>query len=192
MSKGTTIKDAIKAWEEKTGLVSTEAKVVKLLMVQPLITKMDASLASLASVEHLALSTNLIDKISNLNGLAHLRILSLGRNCIKKIEGLEAVADTLEELWISYNNIEKLNGIESCKKLKVLYASNNKIKGWEGIVPISSLPLIEDVVFYNNPIEEKCSADGNWVDEMKKRFPTLKRLDGKPIFREEVENAEES
>jgi dynein light chain 1 len=66
-------------------------------------------------------------------GLAALKILSLGRNSIKKIEGLEAVADTLEELWLSYNQIERLNGIECCKKLKVLYASNNKIKGWDGV-----------------------------------------------------------
>jgi dynein light chain 1 len=60
----------------------------------------------------------------------------LGRNNIKKIEGLDAVADTLEELWISYNQIEKLNGVECCKKLKVLYASNNKIKAWDGVTCI--------------------------------------------------------
>jgi hypothetical protein len=39
-----------------------------------------------------------------------LQILSLGRNLIKKIEGLEPVADTLEELWLSYNQIDKLVG----------------------------------------------------------------------------------
>lgn len=68
--------------------------------------------------------------------IASLKILSLGRNSIKKIEGLEAVADTLEELWISYNQIEKLNGVECCKKLKVLYVSNNKIKAWDGLTCI--------------------------------------------------------
>lgn len=68
--------------------------------------------------------------------IAHLKILSLGKNNIKKIEGLEAVSDTLEELWLSYNNIEKLNGVECCKKLKVLYASNNKIKAWEGLAAL--------------------------------------------------------
>ena len=76
-----------------------------------------------------------------------MKILSLGRNLIKKIEGLDAVADTLEQLWISYNQIERLNGIgkkalllaECCKKLKVLYASNNKIKLWEGVQPLVSL-----------------------------------------------------
>lgn len=133
----------------------------------------------------------MIDKISNLNGLAHLRVLSLGRNNLKKIEGLEAVSETLEELWVSYNNIEKLSGVECCKKLKILYASNNKIKGWEGVIPIGSLPLIEDVLLTGNPIEEKCSGDGTWIPEMTKRFASLKRLDGKPIFREEDNKEEE-
>lgn len=67
------------------------------------------------------------------NSTANLTVLSLARNNIKKIEGLEPVADTLEELWLSYNLIEKVNGIECCKKLKVFYLSNNKVKGWDGI-----------------------------------------------------------
>ena len=62
-----------------------------------------------------------------------LTVLSLSRNQIKKIEGLEPVADTLEELWLSYNLIERVNGIECCKKLKVFYLSNNKVKGWDGL-----------------------------------------------------------
>lgn len=37
-----------------------------------------------------------------------LQILSLGRNLLKKIEGLDPVAETLEELWLSYNNITSL------------------------------------------------------------------------------------
>lgn len=39
-----------------------------------------------------------------------LTVLSLGRNLLKKVEGVEAVADTLQELWLSYNQIEKLVG----------------------------------------------------------------------------------
>ncbi|TPX64747.1 hypothetical protein SpCBS45565_g05638 [Spizellomyces sp. 'palustris'] len=185
MSKGTSIKDAIKAWEEKTNETAAEATKVKLTSCQPFIQKMDASLAQLTKVEQLALSTNQIEKISNLQGLPHLRILSLGRNSIKKIEGLDAVADTLEELWISYNQIERLNGVEMCKKLKVIYASNNKIKDWAGLQPLASLPALEDVLFVGNPLEEKATADGIWATEMAKRFPTLRRLDGKPIIRED-------
>ncbi|KAI9359615.1 hypothetical protein DFJ73DRAFT_817056 [Zopfochytrium polystomum] len=193
MSKGTTIKDAIKAWEEKTGQNSAEATVVKLYSQQPFIQKMDASLAALVKVEQLALSTNLIEKISNLNGLSYLKILSLGRNSIKKIEGLDAVSDTLEELWISYNQIERLNGIECCKKLKVLYASNNKIKAWEGVTSCQSLPALEEVLLVGNPLEEKCTAEGTWISDMMKKFPQLKKLDGKPIIRDdELGGGEES
>ncbi|KAL2919937.1 hypothetical protein HK105_200003 [Polyrhizophydium stewartii] len=169
MSKGMAIKDAIKAWEDKHQKVAAEATVVKLFMSQPLIVKMDASLATLAKVE-----------------LPCLRILSLGRNNIKKIEGLDAVADTLEELWVSYNQIEKLNGVECCKKLKILYASNNKIKAWDGVTPAQALPVLEDLLLVGNPIEEKCTADGNWVQEVSKKFPVLKKLDGRMIIREDA------
>ncbi|KAI9142190.1 hypothetical protein BKA69DRAFT_1068829 [Paraphysoderma sedebokerense] len=182
------MKEALKAWEEKTKENPAEAKVIKLMMCLPMIQKLDGSLATLAKVERLALSTNLIDKISNLQGLQNLRILSLARNNIKKIEGLDAVSETLEELWISYNQVEKLNGIECCKKLKVLYASNNKIKAWEAINPLKELPNLSDLLLVGNPLEEKCTADGTWRDTCSKNFPQLKVLDGKFIFREENEN----
>ncbi|OUM61603.1 hypothetical protein PIROE2DRAFT_12340, partial [Piromyces sp. E2] len=177
--------------EEKNGTPATEATVIKLLMQQPFITKMDATLQTLTACEQLSLSTNNIEKISNLNGLK-LRVLSLGRNNIKKIEGLDAVSETLEELWISYNLIEKFNGIECCKKLKVLYASNNKVKAWEGITCLNSLPALEDVLLSGNPLEEKCTAEGTWRDEFTKRYTQVKKLDGKPIIREEEEGEEES
>jgi len=186
MSKGLAIKDAIKQWEEKTKEVAAEAKTVKLLMCLPPIQKLDSSLATLAKVEHFAASTNQIEKISNLQGLQFLRVLSLGRNNIKKIEGLDAVSETLEELWISYNLLEKLNGIECCKKLRVLYAANNKIKAWEGVYSLKDLPALEEVLLVGNPLEEKHSAEGNWRDMCTKTFPQLKRLDGKMIFREEA------
>ncbi|KAJ3071246.1 Dynein light chain 1, axonemal [Podochytrium sp. JEL0797] len=185
-----TIKDAIKIWEEKNQAVAAEATLVKLISQQPFIVKLDASLATLAKCEQLALSTNMIEKISNLQGLSCLKILSLGRNYLKKIEGLDAVADTLEELWVSYNNIERLNGIECCKKLKVLYASNNKIKAWEGVTSLQALPHLVELLLTGNPLEEKGQADGNWVAEVTKRFPGLRKLDGKPIIREDADEEE--
>ncbi|KAI9188883.1 Dynein light chain 1, axonemal [Blastocladiella emersonii ATCC 22665] len=183
MSKGLTTKEALKAWEEKNGRPVVEEKVVKLLMFQPFIAKMDASLSTLTKCEQLSMSTNMIEKISNLQGLSCLRKLSLGRNYIKKIEGLDAVADTLEELWISYNQIERLNGIEVCKKLKVVYASNNKIKAWEGVNCLKDLPALEDLLLAGNPLEEKHTGEGNWRDLCSKTFPQIKRLDGQIVFR---------
>uniref|UniRef100_A0A8C8WBE2 Dynein axonemal light chain 1 n=1 Tax=Panthera leo TaxID=9689 RepID=A0A8C8WBE2_PANLE len=119
--------------------------------------------------------------------MENLRILSLGRNNIKNLNGLEAVGDTLEELWISYNFIEKLKGIHVMKKLKILYMSNNLVKDWAEFVKLAELPCLEDLVFVGNPLEEKHSAEGNWIEEATKRVPKLKKLDGTPVIKEDEE-----
>nr|XP_020464426.1 dynein light chain 1, axonemal isoform X2 [Monopterus albus] len=182
MAKAMTVKEALVKWEEKSGEKVSEAKEIKLYGQIPPIEKMDASLSTITNCEKLSLSTNCIEKITNLSGLKNLRILSLGRNNIKALTGLEAVGDTLEELWISYNLIEKLKGIQCMKKLKVLYMSNNLVKEW-------------DLVFVGNPLQEKHSAEGNWLDEAQKRLPYLGKLDGTPLVnkkeRKETERAEE-
>ncbi|XP_077998681.1 dynein axonemal light chain 1-like [Glandiceps talaboti] len=151
----------------------------------PPVEKMDASLSTLTMCQKLSLSTNCIEKIANLNGLKHLKILSLGRNYIKSLNGLEAVADTLEELWISYNSIEKLKGIQVLKKMKVLYMSNNQVKDWGEFNKLSDLPSLEDLLFVGNPLEEKHSTEGDWTDRVTKLLPKLKKLDGVPVVRAE-------
>ncbi|KAG7465784.1 dynein light chain 1, axonemal [Megalops cyprinoides] len=190
MAKATTIKEALVKWEEKAGEKAGEAKAVKLYAQIPPIEKMDASLSTLINCERLSLSTNCIEKIANLNGLKNLRILSLGRNNIKNLNGLEAVGDTLEELWISYNLIEKLKGIHVMKKLKVLYMSNNLVKEWVEFQKLADLPALVDLVFVGNPLEEKYSAEGNWIEEATKRLPKLKKLDGNPVIKHDEEEGE--
>uniref|UniRef100_A0A8C5L0M9 Dynein, axonemal, light chain 1 n=1 Tax=Jaculus jaculus TaxID=51337 RepID=A0A8C5L0M9_JACJA len=167
MAKATTIKEALAKWEEKTGQRPSDAKEIKLYAQIPPIEKMDASLSTLAN--------------------CNLRILSLGRNNIKNLNGLEAVGDTLEELWISYNFIEKLKGIHVMKKLRILYMSNNLVKDWAEFVKLAELPCLEDLVFVGNPLEEKHSVEGNWIEEATKRVPKLKKLDGTPVIKEEEE-----
>uniref|UniRef100_A0A3B4B932 Dynein axonemal light chain 1 n=1 Tax=Periophthalmus magnuspinnatus TaxID=409849 RepID=A0A3B4B932_9GOBI len=181
-AKATTVREALTKWEEKTGEKANEAKAVKLYGQVPPIEKMDASLSMLSSCEKLSLSTNCIEKITNLNGLKNLKILSLGRNNIKVLSGLEAVGDTLEELWISYNLIEKLKGVHSMKNLKVLYMSNNLVKEWVEFVRLAELPCLVDLVFVGNPLEEKHSSEGNWMEEASKKLPNLKKLDGNKIL----------
>ncbi|KAM3870849.1 dynein axonemal light chain 1 [Diretmus argenteus] len=151
---------------------------------------MDASLSALTNCEKLSLSTNCIEKIANLNGLKNLKILSLGRNNIKNLNGLEAVGDTLEELWISYNPLEKLKGIHVMKKLKVLYMSNNLVKEWAEFVKLADLPCLVDLVFVGNPLEEKYSSEGTWMDEASKRLPKLKKLDGTPVIKTEEDEGD--
>ncbi|KAM6134187.1 dynein axonemal light chain 1 [Phoenicopterus ruber ruber] len=186
-AKATTIKEALAKWEEKNGQKASEAKEVKLYGQIPPVEKMDESLSTLVNCEKLSLSTNCIERIANLNSLKNLRILSLGRNNIKNLNGLEAVADTLEELWISYNFIEKLRGIRVMKKLKVLYMSNNLVKDWAEFVRLAELPLLEDLVFVGNPLQEKYASDqkNNWIEEATKRVPKLKKLDGILVIKEE-------
>ena len=105
----TTIKQALKKWEETTGKKAYEATEVKLIGVYPPIEKvwleiiwcnvrsaqvtdqffyqMDSALNSLSSCEKLSLSTNMITNIQNLQNLKCLKILSLGRNLIKNVAG---------------------------------------------------------------------------------------------------------
>jgi dynein light chain 1, axonemal len=89
-----------------------------------------------------------------------LRVLSLGRNCIKKVENLEGVADTLEALWISYNQIEKLVGIDKLTNLKVLYLANNKIRDWSEIDRLSSLHKLEELLLKSCPIYDEAKESG--------------------------------
>ncbi|XP_030338924.1 dynein light chain 1, axonemal isoform X5 [Strigops habroptila] len=188
MAKATTIREALAKWEEKHGQKASEAKEVKLYGQIPPVEKMDESLSTLVNCEKLSLSTNCIERIANLSNLKNLRILSLGRNNIKNLNGLEAVGETLEELWISYNFIEKLRGIRVMKKLKVLYMSNNLVKDWAEFARLAELPLLEDLVFVGNPLQEKYSSDqSSWIEEATKRVPKLKKLDGVLLIKGEEE-----
>jgi len=187
MSKGTTIKDALAKWEADSGTKASESEEIKLIAQIPPVEKMDASLSTLGSCSRLSLSTNCIEKIANLNGLKNLKILSLGRNNIKNLNGLEAVADTLQELWISYNNIEKLKGIGVLKKLQVLYMSNNQVKAWDEFQKLGDLPNLADLLFVGNPLEEKHNTEGDWRDLATTKLPKLKKLDGVPVVRQDEE-----
>uniref|UniRef100_A0A6U0YTQ6 Dynein axonemal light chain 1 n=1 Tax=Polytomella parva TaxID=51329 RepID=A0A6U0YTQ6_9CHLO len=192
MAKSTTIKDAIKLFEERKGVVATEAEKVELNGVCPPIEKMDATLSTLKACKHLALSTNNIEKISSLSGMENLRILSLGRNLIKKIENLDAVADTLEELWMSYNQLAGLAGVEKLSNLRVLYVSNNKIASWSDIDRLAGLDKLEELLLVGNPLFNDYRDNNSSSDyriEVIKRIPNLKKLDGVPVDVDERDQA---
>ncbi|CAN0543200.1 unnamed protein product, partial [Ectocarpus sp. 12 AP-2014] len=99
----------------------------------------------------LSLSTNCIDRIIPLAGMKNLKILSLGRNCIKKIEKLDDVAESLEELWISYNQVTTLDGLSNLSNLTRLYMSNNSVKSWAELDKLAGLEELTDVLFMGNP-----------------------------------------
>eukprot|EP00038_Savillea_parva_P008912 m.180018 g.180018 ORF g.180018 m.180018 type:complete len:193 (-) comp14909_c0_seq1:267-845(-) len=183
----TSCKDAIKHFDAQQAAKDppepghAECSIVKLTFMTPPIQKMDPGLKELAHVEQLSLSTNQIERIANLNGFKNLKTLSLGRNNIKSFAGLEQVADTLENLWISYCSIEKMKGIGVLKNLKVLYMSNNKVKDWKEFEALKDLPNLVELNFVGNPLEQKHSEDGDWVQQVQQRLPGLKKMDGIPL-----------
>jgi len=182
----TTCRDAIKIFEESEvrnpdKCPAAEATQVKLYFMKPPITKLDpAALSTLKECQHLALSSNSIDKMANFGALENLEILSMGRNNIKKIELLDSVGDHLEQLWMSYNSISSLNGLEKCKVLKVLYVGNNKISDVKEIHKLANVESLEELVLYGNPIHAKIIEDGDlqWPITIMKILPNLKKLDG--------------
>merc|ERR1719198_600003 len=137
------------------------------------------------------MSSKAIGKIEGLAGMDSLTILSLARNNLKKIEGLNEVADTLEQLWISYNQIGTFAGIEKLVNLQVLYASNNKIDKWPEVERLQALPKLRELNLVNNPLYQKHDGEGNWRIEVIKRLDKLKSLDGTLIDDEERELAKE-
>ncbi|XP_018320213.1 dynein light chain 1, axonemal [Agrilus planipennis] len=185
MSKATTIKDALKRWEERfPDKDITEATEVGLQFQWPPIEKMDNSLGVLNNCQKLSLSTNMIEKIAGVSTLKNLKILALGRNYIKNFVGLEGIGDTLEELWVSYNLIEKLKGIDVLKNLKVLYISNNLIKEWAEFNKLQQLPKLEDLLFCGNPLYENMDETA-WKNSAINKLPHLKKLEGEPVLRDE-------
>ncbi|XP_050084026.1 dynein axonemal light chain 1-like [Anopheles aquasalis] len=186
MARPTTIKEALKRWqEENDGQDPAEATDIQLQFRYPPIEKMDGTLGTLVNCQKLSLSSNMIEKISGLNGMKNLRILSLARNYIKSLSGIEAIGETLEELWISYNQIDRLKGIESLRKLKVLYMANNSVRDWSELLKIQMVP-IEDLVFAGNPLVETLD-EAAYFREMMKRLPQLKKLDGVPMLTDDDE-----
>ncbi|BES91405.1 Dynein, axonemal, light chain 1 [Nesidiocoris tenuis] len=183
MSKSTTIKEALKKWEEAHQKSISEATEVDLQFQWLPIEKMDNNLSQLVKCEKLSLSTNMIEKISGLSGLKNLKIISLGRNYIKSFSGLEAVSDTLEQLWISYNLIDKMKGIGALKKLKVLYMTNNLIKDWGEYIKLQECPELRELAFVGNPLCETVE-EGMWRSEAARRLPQLEKLDGEPVISE--------
>ena len=122
----------------------------------------------------------MIEKITGLDSLKKLKVLSLGRNCIKTFSGLEAIGDHLEELWISYNQIEKIKGVNVLKALKVLYMGNNLVKEWSEFNRLQEIPNLQDLLFINNPICENMDTE-SWRIQVTRRLPALKKLDSIPI-----------
>jgi len=179
----TTCKKAIDNFEEKTGEDAATATDVMLCGQLPPIERMDGALAKLQSCTHLAISSNVIERILGIKALTNLKILSLSRNQIKKLDGIEDCANSLEQLWISYNLISSLNHIESLVNLQVLYMSNNKLSSWLELTRLNTLPQLHELLLEGNPLGEKYGS--KFRQNVIGRLANINKLDGAPINAEE-------
>lgn len=168
-----------------TGLADVEE--IKLYCQIPPINRMDNSLGSLKGCKRLSLSTNQIDRISNLGGLDSLEVLSLGRNSIKRLSGLDDVANTLEQLWVSYNQISSLDGLQALTNLTTLYISNNNL-AWEELPKLQALPNLRDVVFKGSLPTDDMDEVAYRVNILR-RVPQVSKIDGAIVTPEEREAA---
>ena len=57
--------------------------------------------------------------------------------------------------------------------------SNNACKDWGEFSKLQELPLLEDLLFVGNPLEETHTAAGDWRKQVANRLKGLKKLDGK-------------
>ena len=83
--KGTSCKEAIRKWEQNSGVPPAEATEVSLIGQVPPIDRIDDSLNEFENCVKLSLSTNAIDRMISLPRLKNLKILSMGRNNISRI-----------------------------------------------------------------------------------------------------------
>lgn len=179
----TTIKKALQLWQQDNPESDLASAIeVQLQFRWPPIEKMDDSLSALVKCQKLSLSTNMIKRIVGLSQLKSLKILSLGRNHIRYVDGIESVAETLEQLWISYNMIAKLGGMGVMKKLKVLYIGNNSINDWNEVDELGKLKdTLEKLVLAGNPLAASMHI-ADYRKEIKKKLPFLHFLDGRPAI----------
>ncbi len=175
----TTCAAAIKNWETKTGEVAAEATTVKLYAQNPPISKMDNALNGLDACEHLALSTNSIDRLFALT-LKNLKILSVGRNCLKKFDKLDELGGSLTELWASYNFISSLDGLQNLQNLEVLYMSNNKIKDFGELAKLAGLPNLRDILLVGNPCYEGLEK-AEQRRKVLEQLPNIAKIDGEMV-----------
>ena len=87
-------------------------------------------------------------------------------------------------LFLEENHFKKISFLK-------FFRSHNFVRDWREFDHLSELPVLEDLLFIGNPLEEDASANNKYIDEVTKRLLVLRRLDGYPVIRDLVEEVEE-
>jgi len=63
--------------------------------------------------------------------------------------------------------------------------SNNNVKDWGEFSKLADLPMLQELTFNGNPLEVTMQSDGDYLDKVKDKIKSLKKLDSTPIVRED-------
>ena len=69
--------------------------------------------------------------------------------------------------------------------------AHNYVREWKEFEHLAELPVLEDLVFIGNPLEEDCSSTAMYTENVIRRLLHLKKLDGYPVIREQESNEAE-
>ncbi|XP_072193633.1 leucine-rich repeat-containing protein 23 isoform X1 [Excalfactoria chinensis] len=131
---------------------------------------------ALYSLRILELRGNKLESTAGLH-LPKLKSLYLAQNTIRSLEGLEAL-EQLSTLHLRDNELETLDGFSSSMKcLQYLNLRNNGISSLQEVAKLQVLPMLQALVLMDNP----CSDDTNYQQEVLVQLPHLKRLDKEPV-----------
>ncbi|OXB60478.1 hypothetical protein ASZ78_000769 [Callipepla squamata] len=130
---------------------------------------------ALYSLRILELRGNKLESTAGLY-LPKLKKLYLAQNAIRSLEGLEAL-EQLSTLHLRDNELETLDGFSSSMKcLQYLNLRNNGISSFQEVAKLQVLPVLQALVLMDNP----CSDDTSYRQEVLIQLPHLKRLDKEP------------
>ncbi|XP_040504603.1 leucine-rich repeat-containing protein 23 isoform X1 [Gallus gallus] len=131
---------------------------------------------ALYSLRTLELRGNKLESTAGLY-LPKLKNLYLAQNAIRSLEGLEAL-EQLSTLHLRDNELETLDGFSSSMKcLQYLNLRNNGISSLQEVAKLQVLPMLQALVLMENP----CSDEANYQQEVLVQLPHLKRLDKEPV-----------
>lgn len=131
---------------------------------------------ALYSLRTLELRGNKLESTAGLY-LPKLKNLYLAQNAIRSLEGLEAL-EQLSTLHLRDNELETLDGFSSSMKcLQYLNLRNNGISSLQEVAKLQVLPMLQALVLMENP----CSDEANYQQEVLVQLPHLKRLDKETV-----------
>ncbi|XP_052557695.1 leucine-rich repeat-containing protein 23 [Tympanuchus pallidicinctus] len=131
---------------------------------------------ALCSLRILELRGNKLESTAGLC-LPKLKNLYLAQNTIRSLEGLEAL-EQLSTLHLRDNELQTLDGFSSSMKcLQYLNLRNNGISSLQEVAKLQVLPVLQALVLMENP----CSDETNYQQEVLAQLPHLKRLDKEPV-----------